>query len=356
MRLRKLISMREALESGGYFGRLLDGVSWAAWRAVLIAAMGEALTEDERVIFKGLTGREREPLEPVEQLDAVVGRRGGKTRAAATLTGYLAACVDHRDVLAPGERGVIPLMAASTQQAANAFAFVRGTFETAPNLIDLVIGSTSDTLSLLTGIDIQVRPASFRTIRGLTCVAALCDEIAFWRSEDTANPDSQVLQAIRPSLATTGGPLICISSPHAKRGELYNTFKRHFGPEGHPLVLVAKAPSWVMNPLLPQSVVDRAFEADPEAASAEYMAEFRNDISAFISRDAIEGAVSRGITVRAPLDGVNYCGFVDPSGGSSDSMAMGIGHREGERAVLMLLRSARRPSVPTLLSPSLPTC
>jgi hypothetical protein len=345
-RLRKIITMRDALASPAYFGELLEGESWAAWRVLLIAAMGEALLDNEREVFTALTGREREPLEPVEELWAVIGRRGGKTRAMAILLAYIACCIDHRDVLAPGERGVIVLSAASTQQAASAFAFVRGIFETAPNLIDLVAGSTSDTLTLTTGIDIQVRPASFRTIRGLTCVAFLGDEIAFWRSEDTANPDREVLQAVRPSLATTGGPLICISSPHAKRGELYNTFKRHFGSEGRPSVLVAKAPSRVMNPSLPQSVIDRAVEADSEAASAEYMAEFRNDISAFISRDAIEGAVSRGITVRAPLDGVTYFAFCDPSGGSSDSMTMALAHCEGDRAVLDAILERMAPFSP----------
>ena len=154
-RLRKIISMRDALESPAYFGGLLEGDSWRAWRILLIAIVGESLTDDERVVFTALTGREREPLAPVEEFWAVIGRRGGKTRAMAVLAAYLAVCVDHRDVLAPGERGVIPLMAASTQQAANAFAFVRGVFETAPNLIDLVAGSTLDTLSLTTGIDIQ---------------------------------------------------------------------------------------------------------------------------------------------------------------------------------------------------------
>jgi hypothetical protein len=30
--MRKLITMREVLESDGYFGHLLTGGSWAAWR------------------------------------------------------------------------------------------------------------------------------------------------------------------------------------------------------------------------------------------------------------------------------------------------------------------------------------
>jgi hypothetical protein len=67
VRLRKLITMREALESPAYFGTLLAGDNWRPWRVLLIAIVGEALTDDERAIFKGLTGRESEPLEPVEE-------------------------------------------------------------------------------------------------------------------------------------------------------------------------------------------------------------------------------------------------------------------------------------------------
>ena len=319
MRLRKLVTMREALESR----RLLRNAACAAtagqpWRVLLIAIVGEELTDDERARLQSLTGREREPLEPVEEFWGVIGRRGGKTRAMAVLAAYLAACVDHRESLAPGERGVIPLLAASVQQAASAFAFVEGVFAVAPNLKDLVDGATSDTLSLTTGVDIQVRPASFRTIRGITAIAAIADEIAFWRSDDSANPDKEILKALRPSLATTGGPLIAISSPHAKRGELYGTFKRHYGPAGDPLVLVAKAPSRVMNATLPQRVIDRAIEADPEAASAEYGAEFRGDLEVFVGREAIEACIAKGVTVRAPLLTVSlYQVLSIPAGGQT---------------------------------------
>ena len=264
----------------------------------------------------------------------------------AVLAAYLAACVDHRESLAPGERGVIPLLAASVQQAASAFAFVEGIFAVAPNLKDLVDGATSDTLSLTTGVDIQVRPASFRTIRGITAIAAIADELAYWRSDDSANPDKEILKALRPSLATTGGPLIAISSPHAKRGELYGMFKRHYGPGGDPLVLVAKAPSRTMNPTLPQRVIDRAEEADPEAASAEYGAEFRGDLEVFVSREAIEACVATGVTVRQPLSSLRYVGFVDPSGGSSDSMTCAIAHKERDRIVIDCILERKAPFSP----------
>jgi hypothetical protein len=346
MKLRKLVTMRQALSDPDYFGSLLSGDSWAAWRVLLTAIVGEELTDEERVVFKSLTGRDSEPGEVVEEFWGIIGRRGGKTRAMAILAAYLATCVDHRAALAPGEKGVVPILAASVSQAANAFAFIEGIFAHSPSLKDLLVSVTADTIVLSTGVDIRVRPASYRTIRGTTCVAAICDEIAFWRSDDSANPDKEILKALRPSLATTAGPLIAISSPHAKRGELYGTFRRHFGPAGDPLILVAKAPSRAMNSTLPQKVIDRATEADPEAASAEYMGEFRGDLEVFVSREAIEACVTSGVTVRAPLANVTYRAFVDPSGGSNDSMTLAISHSEGNRAILDCVLEKRAPFSP----------
>jgi hypothetical protein len=65
-RMQKLMTMRDALKSPGVFGKVLDGDSWAKWRVLLIAMVGEELTADERAIFKTLTGRDEEPGEPVD--------------------------------------------------------------------------------------------------------------------------------------------------------------------------------------------------------------------------------------------------------------------------------------------------
>ena len=108
---RKIVTMRKALADPRYFGLLLAGDLWAAWRVLLIAIVGEDLTEAERVIFKALTGRDREPGEPVLEFWGVIGRRGGKSRAAGVLAAYLAGCCDWRHILAPGERGILPVLA-----------------------------------------------------------------------------------------------------------------------------------------------------------------------------------------------------------------------------------------------------
>jgi hypothetical protein len=126
------------------------------------------------------------------------------------------------------------------------------------------------------------------------------------------------------------------SSPYAKRGELYNLWKRHFGPAGDPLILVSQATSRQMNPTLPQSVVDRAMERDPADARAEYLAEFRSDVGAFIDSEIVAACVMRGVHELLPARSVSYKAFVDPSGGSSDSFSCAIGHHHGTRDVCIV--------------------
>ena len=89
------VSIRKALSDPNLLGTTLAGDTWSAWRTLLVAMMGEQLTDDEREVFKSLTGgREREPLQRVDEFAAVVGRRG-KSRSMSTLACYLAGLCDH---------------------------------------------------------------------------------------------------------------------------------------------------------------------------------------------------------------------------------------------------------------------
>jgi hypothetical protein len=111
--------------------------------------------------------------------------------------------------------------------------------------------------------------------------------LAFWYVDTAyANPDVEILNAVEPGLATTGGPLILASSPHARRGALWDVFKRHYGVFGDPLILVAHGAT--RTPSLPQRVVDRALEKDRARATAEYLAQFRTDVEGFVAVEIIE--------------------------------------------------------------------
>jgi hypothetical protein len=348
--MKPQVSIRRALSDPNLLGATLAGDSWQAWRVLLIAAMGEPLDEAERALFTELTGgRQQEPDKRVEEFVGVIGRRGGKSRAIATLATYIAALCEHSDSLVPGEVGVVLIIAPDQRQALIVLEYINAAFAAVPMLSALVASRTVDTLSLTTGISIEVRSASFRRLRGPSYLAVIADEAAFWYSEETANADTEILNAVRPGLATTNGLLTIISSPYARRGVVWDAWHRHFGPGGDPLILVAHGASRTFNPSLTQSVVDRALDRDPASASAEYLARFRTDIENFISREVVELCISSGVRERPPQANVRYLSFTDPSGGGSDSFTLCIAHRErqGDIVVVDCLRETKPPFSPS---------
>lgn len=347
--MKPLVTMREALRDPELLGNALPGTSWRAWRVLLIAAMGEPLDRDERATFRELTQLNDEPGERVDELVVVAGRRGGKSRAISVLAAYVAALCDHRDHLVHGERGVVVVIAADQRQASVVFEYIVATLEGSKRLRQRIKSQTSDSIVLDNAISIEVRAASYRRLRGPTYVCAIGDELAFWQTDadSSANPDSAIVDAIRPGLSTTGGMLCMISSPYARRGLLHDMYRRYFGPANTDRrILVAQAPSKQLNPTLSDDVIRRAMERDPIAASAEYGAQFRSDIESFINRDVVEAAVVSGSYELPFVNAIRYVAFVDPSGGSVDSMTLGIAHREGERIILDAVRERRPPFSP----------
>src|ERR1700730_14000683 len=347
--MRKLLPLRRALTDLAWLGSLLGEPSFAVMRTLLIAAMGEPLESDELSTFAKITGRTEAPTEPADELVVIAGRRSGKTRAIGTLAAYLAGCVDHRGVLGPGERGVLPIMAASTLQAVQCYNFVRGIFTDIPRFAALVRNMTGDCISLKNRIDIQIRPASFRTIRGITAIAAIAEECSMWQSDDfgSRNADKEILDAVRPSLATTGGPLFVIGSPHARRGEMWRTFSKHYGPQGSPAILVANGPTQLFNPTIKQSVIDRAYDEDPQVAAAEWGGAFRNDLESYVSPETVAACTDRGVVFREYKSDIHYVAHTDPSGGRPDSSTLAIGHVDNCVGILDILLERRPPFSPT---------
>src|SRR5207249_4461902 len=88
------------------------------------------------------------------------------------------------------------------------------------------------------------------------------------------------------------------------------------------------------NPTIDPLIIQRALDEDEHAARAEWLAEFRRDVESFISREAIDAVVVPGRFELAPVSGVHYVAFTDPSGGSADSMTLALAHEQDGRAVL----------------------
>jgi hypothetical protein len=306
------------------------------------------MEEQEKRLFEVCTGREQLPDEAGREAWLICGRRAGKSFMLALIAVYLALFRDWRPYLSPGEVGTIKVLAVDRRQARVIYRYAHVLLRDVPVLAELIRWSDGERIELTGGIEIEIQTASYRSVRGYTIIAALCDEIAFWRSEDSANPDTEILDALRPAMSTIpGAMLLCASSPYARRGALYRAYRRHWGKPGK--VLVWKADTRTMNPTVSEEVIAEAYEEDPAAAAAEFGAEFRTDIESFVAREVVEALVVPGRHELPPLTGMAYNAFVDPSGGSADSMTLAIGHFEvagRDHCVLDLVREVRPPFSP----------
>jgi hypothetical protein len=330
-----------------------DKATWAGWRTFLAALFGLPMLPEQLAFYHQCTGRTYHqctgrtvpPCDMVEEAWLICGRRAGKSFILALIAVYLACFRDYRQYLQPGERGTVIVVAADRRQARTIMRYVRGMLTRIPMLARMIERDTAESFDLNNSVSIEIGTASFRSARGYTIVAALCDEVAFWMSEDSANPDFEILDALRPGMATIpNAMLLCASSPYAKRGALHDAHKQHFGKAGP--ILVWKAATRAMNPSVKQSLVDAAIARDSAAASSEWLAEFRNDIDAFVPREVVESCVDVGERERPWVAGRRYTAFVDPSGGSSDSMTIAVGHREKDVTVVDVVREITAPFDP----------
>jgi hypothetical protein len=164
----------------------------------------------------------------------------------------------------------------------------------------------------------------------------------FYTEDYYTNTDTEVLRATRPGLLTTNGPIITISSPYAKRGVLWEAFKKHFGPNGSPLVLVARGSTRAFNPTISEEEIALELERDPVANRAELLAEFRSDIDSFIGLDVVEACIGDYFEI-PPSHRWTYFMFIDSSGNREDSFCCSIAHRDGDKIIVDVAREWRPP-------------
>lgn len=323
-----------------------DRETWQAWYAFLATLFALPMTAEQLAVFRECTGRAEAPKERFQEAWLVCGRRAGKSFVLALIAVFLATFFSWKPYLSPGENGFIIIIAADRRQARTIFKYLKALIVEVPMLAKLVAQENAESIELTNGVIIEVATCSYRTVRGRTIIAALCDEVAFWPSEDSASPDYEVLDALRPGMATVpGAMLLCASSPYARRGAMWDAHSRFFGKIDAP-ALVWKAPTLTMNPTVPQRVIDEAYERDPANAAAEYGAEFRTDVQSLVTREAVAACTKAGVYERKPERLHRYSAFVDPSGGASDAFTLAIAHRETDTVILDAVRERKPPFSP----------
>jgi hypothetical protein len=321
-----------------------DQRTWRAWEAFLAALFGLSMTPAQRQLFNECTGGRAPPQGGTNEAWLVCGRRSGKSFTLSLIAVYLACFRDWRPYLTAGERGTIMIIASDRKQARTIMSYIKGLLQSVDMLAATIEGETAESISLTNKVTIEIHTASFKTVRGYTIVAALLDEIAFWPTDElAADPDTEVINALKPAMATIpGAMLLCASSPYARKGALWSAYQKHYGKNSK--VLVWQAATRVMNCTVPQAVVDDALSEDPSAASAEWLAIFRSDVEGYVTLEVVRACTSVGVHERPPERGVGYRGYVDMASGSgSDAACLAIAHRDNDRAVLDVLREVRPP-------------
>jgi hypothetical protein len=345
------ITIERALTDPMLLGAALGPIeTWRSWLVVLKAAFAEPLTAEELAIFAQLSGGRAPPSKRVRELWAgPVGRRGGKSRAAAATATYVAVLVDHSARLVPGELGVIAVIAANRDQARVVHGYIKGFLEASPLLAQQIESIGAEEIRLKGNIVISVMTNSFRVARGQTLLLVVGDEISYWRSEESAYPDLETYRAVLPSLVASGGMWVGISTGYRRAGLLYTKHQRHFGQDSDDVLVVSGATT-LFNPVIDAAIIDAARAEDPEAAESEWLGGFRSDIANFLDDQLVEAAIDYGRPLELPprRDKYRYTAFTDPSGGRHDHFAIAVAHeeKEGERLIIDAVRGARPPFNP----------
>jgi hypothetical protein len=341
----RALTLPDAIADRRLFGALpafADLAPWSRWEAFSRAIYGLPMSESQREVFQAHTGRAAPKAGGYSEAVAVVGRQSGKSRLAGTLAAFEAA-------LAGRERGIYALLVAQDLRASQRtlFGYATEPFREVPVLAKMVESETADSLVLRNGVTLACYPCRPASVRGLRARVSVVDELAFFTATDGRPLDVEMLRALRPCLATTNGKLIVLSSPYGQTGALWDLHRKHYGRDDSSILIwQAAAPS--MNPTLPADYLDRMKEDDPEAYRSEVLGEFRSGVSTFFDPEALAACVASGRRELAPLPGISYKAFADPSGGSRDAFTVAMGHRtEDRRSVIDVVRAWSAPFNPS---------
>jgi len=326
----------------------LGSDSWRNWRVFLRTLFALEMSPADKKIYQHFTKRTDTPQKAFREAYVVCGRRSGKSVIAALIGIYLAVFVDHSASLVPGESAMVLILSSDRNAAQIIFRYLSA-FLQSPLLKNLVVGEMrKESITLSNGITLAIGTSNYRTIRGFTIVAAICDEVAFWQDHDAggANPDSEIFAALKPAMISIPrAMLIVISSPYKRSGELWRAYNMFYGQASQD-VLVWQASSQSMNPSLSTEEIEKARKKDPVSWRSEYNAEFREDSDAFITLPMLLERTASGITSRSYDEGTKYYAFADNSGGRNDSAVLSIAHFEKDRAVLDVVREIEAPHNP----------
>lgn len=317
--------------------------------AVLKAIYGLPMTRQESAAFAAMHEGRPAKKGGYDEASLGFGRRSGKgEKIGAAIVAYEAVTFNPEH-LAPGETAYGIVVAQNEKQARIVRDYTEAklrvleekgfpVFEVTPAQSKPV---TAEVIRLSNRVHIACFPCKKVAVRGVTAVVICLDEIGHWQLEEGAyNADKEIVRAVRPTRLTLRSrgckvPLIKTSTPFDEVGVFHDDWKNR--NQTRQLVL-HEVPTKFLNPKITDEELASEQYADPESFDREYLAKWGSggEHKPF-PREVVDGCTERGRQTVPPKAGHEYIARIDAAF-KRDTFPVGIGHLEGERVILDLLK------------------
>jgi hypothetical protein len=332
------VSITERLRSARGFGPSFGDLGpWRRWVAFLRLLYGEKLERGDRVIIAQHTSAKPRYGAGYRTALALCGRQSGKSSVAAAIAVH-----EVLDAKRARTGEVYSLLVAQDERAARkiALSYCTSLVEQSPNYRErLLTDPRKSELLFDNSARLLCLPCVPSSVRGYRAVCCVVDELCHFPGDGL---DAEMIDALRPTLSSTDGRLICISSPGAPSGVAYDWVQR-----GDPDVLIWRAPSYLMNPTISRTFLDALKRGDPMAYAREIEGEFGATETTLLDPRQVEAACRADAKHLEPREGVRFEAFVDLSGGRVDRAALAICHVEDGRAIVDALHYWSPPFAPS---------
>lgn len=251
------------------------------------------------------------------RINLICGRRSGKSTIASGLALFSAIKIHWKPFLRKTPVATVAVLSHSIEFSQEIIDILKNMVNESPVLSRLRDPDRKNTHSTFhlkvphivddkieySSVAIKVGAASKKTTRGRAVCTLLADECCHWAlNDDAAESDTEIFRAVRPALMQFGehGTIIKLSSPAIKQGTMYEEWEKRLDYKDD--IVQLKAPSWMMNTILPVEEFYKEFKLDPDGFNTEMRANFVDSISNFIIPEFVDLCVTRGVSFNPPSD------------------------------------------------------
>jgi len=317
---------------------------------ILKALYGLPLDKKELKIFKILTKGKGKYIPGREKLEliACLGARAGKSFLVSICALYEATRDKWKKELSKGENPYIVIIATRELQAKQIIGKnCLRMLENSPVLRRLKKKSTELELVLKNGVIIIASPCTTTALRGIPIAVLIMDEIAFFKLEGK-NQDEEIFDSLTPRQSQFKFyKTFLISTAGARQGLFFKEFDRGFRIEDR---LTIQANTRFVNPEIPQKFLNKEKARNVNNWKREFQAEFSEKLEAFFSFELMQKPFILGGDLPYKSE-YKYSLGLDQSGLSGrDRFALAISHKEGDIAIVDIVRSWETKDLDTILN------